>query len=118
MTLEEYLHLLLMPCTTGKVYPDVRGPEPTEEYIVYTQIGGDAPGFIDRTIVSKRNTLMQINCWAPRRKRAIAMGLAVESALTLATTVQASAVAAQRAALDDESDLRGVQQDFSIWSDR
>lgn len=104
----------VVPNTWAKVAPnDAELP-----YLVYNQIGGQAPTFMGREVPSKRNADMQIDIYCETDLEAIAKMLAVESVLTLATTLQAKPVGAMRGTLDDESDLRGASQDFTIWADR
>ena len=42
----------------------------------------------------------------------------VEQAMLKATAFQARPLGAPIAAYDDDTDVRGAHQDFSVWSDR
>ena len=117
MSLESELTTILKTVVT-RTYPDVAPNGTLPPYCVYIQIGGDAITFVDNAVPSKRNAEMQINIFAATRAQAVSLMLGVESALTVATSIQARPVGAMRGALDDESDLRGAEQDFTIWSDR
>jgi len=117
MSLESALLTILNTVAT-RVYPDIAPGHVTVPYITYQQIGGDAPTFVDRAVPNKRNALMQINAYATTRAESMAMMLAVESALTLATTLQALPNGALIADIDDDTDLRTSIQDFMIWGDR
>ena len=97
MSLESELVALVAPLVSGGFWPDAADNGTPPPYAVYHQIGGESPTFIGAEV--------QIM-------------LAVESVLTLATTLQAKPVGAMRGTLDDESDLRGASQDFTIWADR
>lgn len=118
MTLESSLFDLLSPLVSGRVFPDVAPFDTPRPYIVYQQIGGRAPGFMDRTVPSKQNAYMQITSWADTRLASKALALDVEAALTVATTVQASPQSAAVSEHDDELQRSGARQDFSIWADR
>lgn len=117
MSLESILVGLLTP-VVAQVYPDV-APSGTEPpYANYMQFGGEAVTFIGAEVPSKRNANIQIDIYCTTRAEAISLMLAVESTLTWSASLQAKPISAMRATLDDESDLRGASQDFTIWSDR
>lgn len=117
MSLESTLVGLLTP-VVAHVYPDVAPSGTVPPYANYMQFGGEAVTFIGAEVPSKRNANIQIDIYCTTRAEAISLMLAVESALTTATSLQAKPISAMRATLDDESDLRGASQDFTIWSDR
>lgn len=119
MSLETSLFTVLSTTLgSSQVYPDAAPAGTLPPYITYQQIGGEATTFVDNLVPSKENALMQIEVWATTRLAAKAMSLAVESALTVATTLQARSVGAAQATFDEETDLRGSMQDFSIWANR
>lgn len=117
MSLETLLYTELV-AVCPRVFPDVAPTTTPRPYITCQQIGGESPQFIGRELTSKRNALVQINVWATTRNESMTLMLAVESRLTLATTIQASPSGAMHADIDDDTDLRTAIQDFIIWSDR
>lgn len=117
MALESEL-VTVLQTVIPRVYPDSAPAKTALPYCVYHQIGGEAPTFLDNAVPSKRNALIQIDIYYATRGAAKTAMLAVESALTLATSFQARPVGAMRGTLDDESDIRGASQDFSVWADR
>jgi len=118
MSLESELVALVAPLVSGGFWPDAADNGTLPPYAVYHQIGGESPTFIGAEVPSKRNALIQIDVYCKTKAESIQIMLAVESVLTLATTLQAKPVGAMRGTLDDESALRGASQDFTIWADR
>lgn len=117
MSLESDLFTVLKT-VCPQVYPDSAPPGTTGDYITYTQIGGEAPTFLERAVPSKENGLMQIEYWGTSRLTTKTKIKAVEAALVAATTFQAGPAGAARAAYTDDVDLRGMSQDFTIWATR
>ena len=118
MSLESVLYNALVP-VCARVYPDAAPVGATLPYIIYQQIpGGEAPTFVDNLVPSKENARMQIETWSTIRIESKTLIKAVESALTLSTGMQARPLGAAHAAFDEETDLRGMMQDFSIWATR
>lgn len=117
MSLESDLYTILA-AQCARTYPDVAPVDTVRPYVTYQQIGGAAPQYVEAAVVPARNALMQINVWAATRASANALALAIEQALTEATTLQAKASAALIATHDEELDLYGTIQDFDIWASR
>lgn len=117
MSLEtDLVALLLTQC--ARVFPDVAPLSTARPYITWQQVGGDAPTFVDNTLPSTRNALIQVNVWSTTRAEATALMLQVEAALIASTALQARPNSALIAAHDEDTDLRGCMQDFSIWAPR
>ena len=118
MTLEASLNALLAPLVGGRAFPDVAPIETPRPYIVWQQIGGAVQTFIDPTVPSKENAVMQIEAWADTRASAKALILQIEAALIQSTALQARPVSASAADHDEDLKRYGARQDFSIWADR
>ena len=116
MSLETDLSALLLT-VCPRVFPDVAPASTPKPFITWQQVGGDVLQPI-KGLADKRNALVQINCWAERRMDANALALAVESLLVGAAEFQARPQSALVATNDDDTDLRGAMQDFSIWATR
>lgn len=116
MSLESDL-VTLLKTLCPRVFPDVAPTDTQRPYITWQQIGGDVITQING-LPDKRNAMVQINCWAERRADANALALAVEAALVAATVFVARPVSALVADHDEDTDLRGAMQDFSIWAAR
>lgn len=119
MTVEADLLAVLDPLFGGRVYATQAPDEVDRPYAVFQQTGGVAISFTERqTMPSKKNGRIQINTWATTKAEASALALQVEAAVVLAAAFQAEALGA---AIDVDGSmvaLFGMQQDFSIWSDR
>ena len=101
-----------------RVYPTVAPAGVLTPYITFQQVGGEAPTFLERAVPSKRNARMQINVWSTAQADANGIALAIEAALVGATTIQAKPETAFVATHEEETNLFGTRQDFTIWADR
>lgn len=117
MTLEEKLVAVLLT-VCPRVYQDFAPTDTQRPYLTFQQIGGEAVDFVDRTIASKENALIQVNVYSDSRKEAKAMIQQIEIALIQATDFQASPQAAPSNDFDVDMERYSSMQDFSIWADR
>lgn len=117
MTLEERLVATLLT-VCPRVYQDFAPTDTTRPYVTFQQIGGETVDFVDRTIASKENALIQVNVYSDSRKEAKATIQQIEVALTQATDFQASPQAAPSNDFDVDMERYSSMQDFSIWADR
>ena len=101
-----------------RVFPDVAPAGTLRPYVTYQQIGGDPAFYVEGQAMGKVNAYVQINVWHDERAQANALMRQIEAALLAATTFQAEPLAALIGSYDDDTRLRGAQQDFSIWADR
>ena len=118
MTVEADLHSMLAALVDGRAYPDEAEEGAATPYIVYQQVGGTSLSFVERALPSKKNGRFQVAVWSTTRKEAAAIGLQIENAMLLTTLFQVELLGGPTAVKDDETNLRGSRQDFSIWSDR
>ena len=118
MTIEAKIYSALSPLVGGRVFPDVAPLTTVRPYIVYNQVGGEVVDYLENTVPSKQNGRFQLNLWADTRASCAAVMLQIEAALVTSTTMQARPVSAPNAAFDNDMDLFGAMQDFTIWSDR
>jgi hypothetical protein len=117
MSLETSLYAVLYS-VCPRVFPDVAPATTATPYITWQQIGGTSFNFYDGTLPSKRNARIQVNVWDKTRAASNAMILQVEQALCAAPALQCRVESAHLATIDDDTDLRGAMQDFSVWADR
>ena len=117
MSLETDL-VAVLQAVCPRVFPDVAPLATPRPYITWQQVGGDPVNYVDNTVPDKRNALMQINCWATTRLEANALALQAEALLIVSTALQARAQSALVAAHEEDTDLRGAMQDFTIWGAR
>lgn len=98
-----------------RVYP-VTAPYGTQApYVTWQRLGGAALRFLDESAPDKRNALVQINVWAATSQQAFELIQGVEAALVASEHLQCSPDSEPMDAYSENDDVRGVQQDFSIW---
>jgi hypothetical protein len=117
MTLETALYTLLKD-QCPRVFPDVAPFDTPRPYVVWQQIGGAAPVYVEGEVPGQRNAYVQITAWDDTRAAANALSQQIEAALVRATTLQAVPQGALQAAHDGGTDRRGAMQDFDIWAVR
>lgn len=115
MSLETDLYTVLST-VCPRVYPDNAPVTTQTPYITWQQIGGDAFNYVEGTLPNRRNARIQVNVWDKSRLSSTALMLQVESALCAANQFQAGVESAHLATFDEDTDLRGCMQDFSIWA--
>jgi hypothetical protein len=119
MTVEQDLFDTLKVLGAGtRVFPDVAPYGTARPYITYQQVGGEPVSFLENTLPSKKNSRFQINCWATTRLAAAALARQVEAAMVQASAFQARPLADHTATHNEDTNLYGTLQDFSVWSDR
>lgn len=118
MTVEANIVATLDEFAPRRVFPDFAPQGTARPYIVYQEISGVAPVFLEQDIPSKKNGRFQITVWADNRIEAAALGLRVEEAMVMASLFQAKPIGGRTADADEETGYRGSRQDFAVWSDR
>lgn len=118
MTIEADLYTTLQSLVGGRVFPDVALESNALPYIVYQEISGESPVFLERALPSKKHGRFQITVWAATRIEASTLILQVEEAMTLSLLFQAKPIGGRTADYDEDTGLRGARQDYSVWSDR
>lgn len=118
MSLESHLFNTLQALVGGRVYPDLAPDKVATPYVVYQQIGGESPTFLERGLPSKRNARVQVAVWSTTRAEASAISLQAEAALVAATVFDARPIGDRTATYDPDAALRGARQDFTVWLDR
>lgn len=118
MSLEGDIYSALSSLVSGRVFPDLAPHETAVPYITYQQIGGAAENFLEATFVGKRNSRVQINCWASTRLAANDLARDAEEAL-IESDLKAYVLGAfGNFAPPDPGDAEqhyGTHQDFSVW---
>ncbi len=118
MTVEADITSVLLELAVGPVYPDLAPANVARPFLVYQQVGGVAPVFLERAVPSKQNGRFQINVWSLTRKEAKAIAINIESAMVNSILFDAKPLSAPLSVYDEDTELRGSTQDFTIWSDR
>jgi len=117
MTPEDHIEEVLAHLAEGRIFPDVAPINTATPYITYQVVGGEPMNFLSGDRPNKQHVRVQINCWAGARERAEAseLSMLVEDALRSAIALQAEVVSGRVSTYDEETDLRGTMQDFSIF---
>lgn len=118
MTLEADIRMLLDPLVFERVYPDVAPLSTQRPYITYQQIGGDVIDVLGQEVPDKVNAMLQINVWADTRVQASALANQIEVAMIQATAFRARPLSAFAGDHDEDMNIYGTRQDFSVWRSR
>lgn len=117
MSLETDLYTVLSAICPN-VYPDTAPDNPPRPYITWQQVGGFQISPIANEVADKRNAFIQINVWANTRIEARDLALQIEHAIVVSPLFIGRPQGAFVATMEDDLDLRGTVQDFSIWASR
>lgn len=117
MSLETTLYTTIA-ALCPRVFPDVAPATTATPYVTWQQIGGTAFSFTEGALPDKRNARIMVQVWAKSRIEAVTLSQQIEAALCASTAFTAEPESAMVARVDDDTDLRGAMQDFSIWADR
>lgn len=117
MTMEADLTALLKTLCP-RVYPDKAPTTTVRPYITYQAVGGRSLRWLDGSASDKRHTLMQINVWDSTRAGANALVRQIEDALCASAAFTAWPNGEPVWDDDDDPDLYGCIQDFTIYSNR
>ena len=114
MSLESELQATLT-AVCPRSFPDFAPDGTATPYVTWQQIGGAPLAYVDDSLPDKRNARIQINVWAETRAAANAMMLQIEAAMIAQS---ARPIGGLLANFDEDANLRGAMQDFSVWAAR
>lgn len=117
MTVAETLHALLESLGLA-AYPSAVPADATRPYAMYQRVGGRSMSFLGTELPSVKNGRYQISIWGETALEVEALSLEVENALLASESLQAEPVGGPIDDYDEDTDLYGSRQDFSIWSPR
>ena len=115
MTPEDHIDAVLQHLAGGRVFPDVAPLNTERPFITYQAVGGAPDNYLSGDQSEKQQIRMQVNVWAARRTEASEIGMLVEDAMRSATHLQVEVISGRVATYDEETDLRGTMQDFSMY---
>jgi hypothetical protein len=118
MTVEADIFDALKGLVGQRCYPDEAPEGVARPYIVYQQAGGQAVTFVEAAVPSKKNGRFQITVWADTRAAAATANLQIEAAMVTSAVLDAKPLGAPVALTDQDTNLRGSAQDFTVWSSR
>ena len=113
MTIEATLRAAIVPLC-AQVFPDFAPPGTAAPYVVYQQVGGQVADLLEGGPALKRNARMQVIAWADTRLQAAELMRQIDDVLRSAP-LYAEPLGDQIARADPAVQLRGAQQDFSLW---
>jgi hypothetical protein len=117
MSLEASLFDLLKTICP-RTFPDVAPIDTQRPYVTWQGLGGKTLRFLDNTAADKRNTLMQISVWSTTRLEANALIRQIEDALCVSPVFVATPQGEPLATYEEDTQLYGAIQRFSVYSDR
>jgi len=114
MSLETDLHIRLT-AICPRVFPDVAPGNTTRPYITWQQIGGRVLELVANEVPNVRHADIQINVWSSTRAEAVSLAQQIEAAM-----IQSGARpnSAHLATYEEDLNLYGTIQDFSVWATR
>lgn len=96
---------------TYRCYPDTAPLGTGADYIIYQQVGGSVAVYLEGAI-GKHLPRIQIACWSETRTAASALARSAEAAMV--GTLKANPIGDFAADYDEEVNLYGTRQDFSL----
>lgn len=118
MTVESDMYDCLKGLVGNRCYPDVAKSGSALPFIVFQQVGGESPSFLENALPSKKNGRFQITVWSLLRSEAASIGRQAEAAMVAETDYQARPLGDFVAVYDEDTEYRGSRQDFTVWSTR
>jgi hypothetical protein len=115
MTPEDHIDAALQHLAGGRIFPDVAPLDAAKPYITYQVVGGEPMNFLSGDRPSKQHVRMQVNVWSERRIEASEIGMLAEDALRSATALQVEVASGRVATYDEDTNLRGTMQDFTLY---
>jgi hypothetical protein len=101
-----------------RTYPDTAPLSTTRPYVTWQLLGGQALRYVDNTPADKRMSIVQINVWADSRAGALALARSIEDALCASTAFTAIVNGEPIATVEEDLNLYGTIQDFTILGAR
>lgn len=118
MTIEQDV-LTVIKAVVPRSYADFADFSTARPYATFQRIGGRSFEYVENTVPNIRHCLFQINVWAATRAEADSLIRQIEDAMR-ASTLFTSRPEGESSAVfdDDQTDLRGARQDFSVWQNK
>jgi hypothetical protein len=108
----------LLKTQCDRVFPDIAPEETALPYVTFQGIGGVSMRNMDNTTGNKRNTLMQISVWSASRIASLDMVRSIEDALCASTNFIAVPQGEPLSMYEEDPEIYGCLQRFSIWANR
>lgn len=119
MSLESDL-VAVLQAQCPRVFPGTAPLNTARPFVTWEHIGGDPLRYMDGTAAVQRWAQLQVNTWCNTKAEAVALALAIESALCTAGAFTADPVGAFTGRHEDqvEPPLYGTQQEFAVLGTR
>lgn len=103
-----------------RVHPVTASVNEARPFVTWQHLGGDPLRYVDGAAAAQRQALLQVNVWAEGHAQALALMLAIETALCGAATFVCNPLSAPRGAFGDavEPPLYGLLQEFMVLGTR
>ena len=117
MTMETDL-VALLQTLCPRVSPMVAPLSTARPFVTYQLIGGQSLRYVENTAAAERWTLVQINVWSDTHAAALTLTRAIEDALCASTAFTAKPEGEPIGMHEDELELYGFIQDYSVLAPR
>lgn len=114
MTMESALYTLLAS-KCPRVFPDTAPALTATPYVIFQQMGGQVINPMDNSAPGLRNARMLVRVWSNKRTEAVELADQIEDAMRSAPGFKARPDAAKFNDYDDELNLYGSEQEYSVW---
>lgn len=101
-----------------RTYPRIAPQGTARPYVTFQGVGGRSLRFLDNSPADKRHTLVQVNAWADTALGVSALAQQIEDALCASTNLTATPVGEPLDLYEEDTQLYGALQQFSIHSTR
>lgn len=108
----------LLKTLCPRVHPDIAPEDTQTPYVTWQGIGGAPSRMLDKTAGDKRNTLMQINVWSESRLESLNLIRDIEDAMCASGAFLAVPVGEPLSMYEEDPQLYGCVQRYSIWASR
>ena len=108
----------LLKTICPRVFPDVAPSGTAKPFIAWQALGGESLRFLDNTAPDKRNTYMQVAVYSTTRMESLALIRAAEVALCASSAFAVDPQGEPMTTYEDDTQLYGAMQRYSIWAAR
>lgn len=95
-------------------FPDVAAQDTPAPWIVYTQVGGASINWTENTMPGADRARIQVSVWSKTRAQAAQLSLQCEGAIRASSAMQAFPLGARVNVYEEDTQLYGCHQDFSV----
>ncbi|HQL10029.1 MAG TPA: DUF3168 domain-containing protein [Lentisphaeria bacterium] len=108
----------LLKAVCPRTFPDVAPSGTARPFMTWQALGGESLRFVDNTAPDKRNTYMQVSVYSTTRAESLSLIRSAEAALCAHPTLIVKPQGEPISTYEDDTQLYGAIQRFSIWAAR